>query len=106
MSLLSSYPQWLDRDTWEGFEEMRRTMSKSKPWTKRAAILILKRLQEIKDAGHCPNAALDQSTVCGWAFVWPAKIDQIEPCKRSDADRTSQYLKAEAEHRKSLRAVK
>ena len=81
-------------------------MPKSKPFTARAAMLILKRLQEIKDAGHCPNAALDQSTINGWAFVWPAKVEQIEPLRSSEADRTAEYLRSEAEHRRSLRSVK
>ena len=103
--LLQSFPQWLDIESWTGFEDMRKAMGKSKPFTHRAAILVLKELQKIKDAGHCPNAALDQSTLRGWADVWPAKDKEIEVCQRSDADRTAQYLKAEAEHRKSVRRV-
>jgi len=106
LRVLQSYPQWLDREAWIGFEEMRLAMPKSKPFTQRAAMLILKQLQVIKDAGHDPNAALDQSTINGWAYVWPAKQEQIEPARTSDADRTAAYLASEAEHRRALRQVK
>ena len=99
-------PAWLDQDAWDGFCQMRRSMGKSKPFTDRASLLILRRLQEIKSAGHCPNAALDQSTLHGWAGVWPAKQEQIEPARTSDADRTAAYLASEAEHRRALRAVR
>ena len=105
LSILQSFPQWLDPECWQGFEDMRRSMGKSKPFTKRAAILVLKELQRIKDAGHCPNAALDQSTLRGWADVWPAKEKLIEPCARSQADATAEYLRQEAEHRKSIRRI-
>ena len=48
------------------------------PFTDRAAQMIVVELQRIKDAGHCPNAALDQSTLMGWRSVWPAKEKYIE----------------------------
>ncbi len=90
-------PAYIDREAWEGFVEMRRAMPKTKPFTTRAATLILYELQRIKDAGHDPNAALDQSTLRGWADVWPAKDKPIEPASRSEADKTAQMLKAQAE---------
>jgi hypothetical protein len=67
-------------------------MPKSKPFTTRAAVLILYELQRIKDAGHCPNAALDQSTLHGWADVWPAKDKAISRKGASEADATRAYL--------------
>lgn len=66
-------PAYIDPEAWTGFVEMRRSMPKSKPFTHRAAVLILKELQKIKDGGGDPNEALDQSTVHGWASVYPVK---------------------------------
>ena len=71
-------PAYIDPEAWEGFVEMRKASGRTRPFTTRAATLILFELQRIKDAGHCPNAALNQSTMKGWADVWPAKEKQIE----------------------------
>lgn len=71
-------PAYIDPDAWAGFVEMRRAMPKSKPFTQRAAVLILYELQRLKDAGHDPNSALDQSTLRGWADVYPPKDKPIE----------------------------
>ena len=85
-------PAYVDPDAWAGFVEMRRAMGKTKPFTTRAATLILYQLQRIKDAGHCPNAALDQSTLRGWADVWPAKEKQIDRAVCTQAQETTAYL--------------
>ena len=87
-------PAYIDKDAWAGFVEMRQAMPKTKPFTTRAATLILYELQRIKDAGHCPNAALDQSTLRGWADVWPAKAKDIQKVGGM-VDETRQYLEAE-----------
>ena len=88
-------PAYIDPEAWVGFVEMRRAMPKTKPFTDRAAKLILYELQRIKDAGHDPNAALDQSTLRGWADVWPAKAKEIERANGKAADVTRDYLEAE-----------
>ena len=92
-------PAWIDAEAWAGFCEMRRKMPKSRPFTGRAAVLILKELQRIKDAGHCPNAALDQSTLRGWADVWPLKDKEIQRA----ASNTGRELAAMREHDEALR---
>ena len=71
-------PAYIDPEAWAGFVEMRKASGRTRPFTTRAATLILFELQRIKDAGHCPNAALNQSTMKGWADVWPAKDKQLE----------------------------
>ena len=88
-------PAYIDPEAWVGFVEMRRAMPKTKPFTDRAAKLILYELQRIKDAGHDPNAALDQSTLRGWADVWPAKAKDIVKANGKAADATRDYLEAE-----------
>ena len=76
-------PAYIDPEAWAGFVEMRLEI-KNRPFTKRAAALILAELQRIKDAGHDANASLDQSTLRGWADVYVlvdkpiAKAVQVE----------------------------
>jgi len=93
---LQSFPQWLDKEAWAGFDEMRKAMKK--PLTSRAAVMILKELQKLKDAGHDPNAALDQSTNHCWADVYEPKEKQITHKASSDADKTQQYLAEQRAH--------
>jgi hypothetical protein len=97
-------PSYIDRDAWEGFEAMRKACKK--PLTHRAAVLILKELQKLKDAGHDPNAALDQSTNHCWADVYQPKEKPIEAAVTKQVDETARYLAEQAAHRqKALRRV-
>lgn len=84
-------PDWIDPEAWAGFCEMRRSMRKV-PFTERAARMVIRDLEVIRARGHCPNAALDQSTLLGWRGVWPAKEKQIEAAPKSRADETRDYL--------------
>jgi hypothetical protein len=86
-------PQYIDAEAWQGFEAMRKTIRK--PLTDRSRKLIVYELDRIKRAGHCPNAALDQSTCHCWADVYPSKEKPIEAASTSAAEKTKQYL---AEH--------
>ena len=78
-------PAYINLEAWAGFLEMRKAMPKTRPFTDRAATLILYELQRIKDAGHCPNAALDQSTLHGWTDVYAPKDKVIERAPQSAA---------------------
>lgn len=90
-------PAYINADAWAGFVEMRRSMPKTKPFTTRAATLILYELQRIKDAGHDPNAALDQSTLRGWADVYVCQAKEIAPAKRVES--TEDYVARKATER-------
>lgn len=68
-------PGYIDSEAWAGFVEMRKKIKA--PLTVRAATLIMFELQRIKDAGHDPNASLDQSTMKCWRDVWPLKDKEI-----------------------------
>lgn len=94
-------PGYIDREAWEGFEEMRNKIKK--PLTKRAIVLILKELQKIKDAGHCPNASLDQSTIHDWADVYVKKEKPIEHRPGAEVDKTAAYLAEQREHARQSR---
>lgn len=70
-------PPFIDPEAWAGFCEMRAGKGKSRPFTKRAAQMVLKELYLLRDAGHDPNACLDQSTMHGWSDVYPVKDKPI-----------------------------
>ena len=99
-------PAYIDRDAWAGFLEMRRAMPKTKPFTTRAAVLILYELQRIKDAGHDPNAALDQSTIHSWADVYPPKLKEIVKAERTESADDYARRKAEEALRDRSRATR
>lgn len=48
-----------------------------KPMTARAETLVLKTLYQLKERGHDPNAALDQSTVHNWIDVYEPKAKEV-----------------------------
>lgn len=89
----TALPNWIDREAWDGFVAMRRAMKKV-PFTARAEALVVKELYKIKAAGHCPNAALDQSTLNGWRDVYVPKDKSIQQVK-NDAAETAASLNAE-----------
>lgn len=90
-------PGYVDKEAWDGFVQMRGAMKK--PLTPRAAKLVLYELQRLKDAGHDPNASLDQSTNHCWADVYMVKEKPVEFCKASEAEKTSKYLAERAEQK-------
>jgi hypothetical protein len=71
-------PAFIDSDAWAGFCEMRRSKGKSRPFTTRAATMILTELYKLRDAGYDPNACLDQSTLHAWDDVYALK-DKLIP---------------------------
>lgn len=64
-------PEWISREAWEGFADMRRRLRK--PLTDRAAQLLTAKLGRLRDEGHCPNECLDRSTMNGWQDVYAPK---------------------------------
>lgn len=90
-------PGYIDPEAWAGFVEMRKASGRTRPFTTRAATLILFELQRLKDAGHDPNAALDQSTRMGWADVYAPKAKDIQ---RAATAGTGELQRYEAEPRR------
>ena len=64
-------PEWLSKDAWDGYIEMRKAIKK--PLTKRAALTALRRLNELRLTGYDPAAVLDQSTFMCWRGLFPLK---------------------------------
>ena len=89
-------PSYIDSEAWDGFCEMRRTIKK--PLTTRAAKMILSELHRLRTAGHCPNAALDQSTIHCWAAVYQPRTVAIETNGTAVVQRTMSYLEEQSQH--------
>ena len=80
-------PSWIDPEAYQAWIEMRR--KKKVPWSDRCHKRALKRLQEIKDAGFDPNAALEVSEYKGWIDIYP---DTTTPIASSANGRSSNAL--------------
>ena len=67
-------PEWIDKDTWEAFLEMRR--KKRAVPTERAKQLLVKELEKLRGEGHDPNEVLNQSIMRNYTGVFPLKGGQ------------------------------
>lgn len=67
-------PGWISRDSWEGFEEMRKKIRK--PMTDRARGMIVSELGKLNNRGFAPAEVLDQSTRNCWQDVYELKTKQ------------------------------
>ena len=72
---LTNIPEWVDRDAWAGFVEMRRSIKR--PLTPRAEGLVIGKLVKLKQYGHDPNLALDEATEHCWQSVFPPKAFDV-----------------------------
>ena len=66
-----SLPDWVPAESWLGYEDMRRKMRK--PMTDKARALAVAKLDRLRDAGHEPEAVLDQSTMNSWQGLFEIK---------------------------------
>lgn len=63
-------PDWLDAQTWQDFEDMRRKLRK--PLTDAARRLAIRKLESLyREYGHRPKDVLEQSILNGWQSLWP-----------------------------------
>lgn len=65
-------PDWLPKEDWDGFVEMRKRIKA--PITPKAAGLIIAELTTIKSAGFDPVASINQSIARAWRGVFPVRI--------------------------------
>lgn len=77
-------PDWLNREAWAGYTEMRRKARK--PMTPRAQSLILSKLDAWRMAGHDPTAILDNSTANSWTDVYEPKGNRNDNRKSTAHD--------------------
>lgn len=65
-------PDWLDLGAWEQWERYRRSR---KGWTVDAKALSLRKLAELRAAGHEPRAVIEQSILQGWSGLFPPRSE-------------------------------
>ena len=76
-------PDFIDKETWDAFLETRK--KKRAVPTEHAKVLLIKKLEEFRDAGDDPNEVLKRSIMNGWTGIFPLdkKGGQSGPHKRS-----------------------
>lgn len=65
-------PEWIDKEIWEGFMEVRRN-KRAKP-TERAIKGLLKQLGKFRNKGHDPNEVIENSIRANYTDVYEPKL--------------------------------
>jgi len=91
-------PAWINADLWAEYVQQRKKDKKEMGPT--ATAQRLKRLYELKAAGHDPNACIEEALNGHWLDFYAPQGKEIEraPSKVSQADQTAAYLRQEREH--------
>ena len=82
-------PDWLPRSAWEDWCEHREDKATGKhaiPWTRPAARVSLKKLEQIHARGMSVADAIDESVLRGWTGIWEAKAERGENTAGGAAD--------------------
>ncbi|HTG54959.1 MAG TPA: hypothetical protein VL943_01735 [Niabella sp.] len=80
----SELPDWLPNDLWQEFKQMRKGLKK--PMTPKAEVLLIKDLEKIKDQGHDPIEALNNSIKNSWQGIFAPNGKTLMPKRRSAMD--------------------
>lgn len=67
-------PEWIEKDSWNGFVEFRK---KKGPFTDRAKTMMINKLDKLRQEGNDPSKVLDQSVFKGWTDVYALKPEEI-----------------------------
>ena len=62
-------PAWVNRESWDGWCEVRAEM-KRVPFTERAKRIAIAKLEEWNAQGYDVNFILDHATLSGWRGLW------------------------------------
>ncbi len=79
-------PDWISKDAWNAFEEMRKGNGKALK-TDRARELLVAKLDKLRGAGHDPTAVLEESTMNSWLGVYPLKKGDKDQARSGFAER-------------------
>ncbi|MGF6549335.1 hypothetical protein [Paraburkholderia youngii] len=82
-------PEWLPFAAWDAWCEHRETKATGKnpiPWTRPAARVSLKKLEQIHARGMSVVDAVDESVLRGWSGIWEAKSVAAEGTAGGAAD--------------------
>lgn len=91
-------PDWLDKEAWAAFREMRLSMGKKVPFTEMAATRIIHELGKLEALGHPNGEVLWQSVMLGYRGVFPIKAQaarrvESKTFKERDADALAERVR-------------
>lgn len=86
-------PAWVDSELWDDYVRQRKADKKA--MTPRSAAGRLKRLVALRDAGHDPNACIEEALNAHWLDFYAPRDKTIERANGKAADTTRDYLEAE-----------
>ena len=66
-------PEWVPAMAWQGYEETRRRIKRQ--MTDRARELAVKKLEELRQAGHDPEGVLNNSIFNSWQGLFPLRTE-------------------------------
>jgi hypothetical protein len=89
-----TYPDWLDLEAWQGYEDMRKAIKK--PMTDRARGLALRQLVKFETLGHNHADVLDQSTFNAWQGLFEIKKPLTKNVSFKERDAEDAMAKYEA----------
>ncbi len=69
-----SLPEWIEKETWEAYLEMRNNIKK--PPKQKAIELAIGKLEKLRNQGHDPKKVLEESILNGWAGVFPLRKEE------------------------------
>lgn len=96
---MSSLPDWMPQDAWQGYIDMRKKIKKA--MTPRAEAMQIKTLEEFRDAGYDVGEILDNSTMNNWTGLFQpkekagavkGKLPQLGKQGQATADNAQQWL--------------
>lgn len=90
---LDSLPSWIDSELWAEYVAQRK--KDKKEMSPRSALGRIKRLYEIKAAGHDPNAAIEEALNGHWLDFYAPVAKQIERAPTTAAEETQKYIAAQ-----------
>lgn len=73
---MDAVPEWVDKDAWSAYVDMRRSMGKRAPFTVLAEKRTLHDLEKLEAEGHPNGEVLWQSVTAGYRGVFPLKNRQ------------------------------
>src|SRR5271166_2666517 len=83
-------PQWIDREAWDGYIEMRSKIKK--PLTRRGMKLAIGKLFELRAQGYDSTEVLDQSTFNCWQGLFPIRKETERESFEERRQRKSQEV--------------
>ena len=87
---MTSLPAYIDADLWAEYVQQRK--KDKKEMSPRSALGRIKRLAELKAAGHDPNACIEEALNAHWLDFYVPRDKAIERAPQSAAEATAKAL--------------